>query len=84
MPKKNKPVDIDDLFEDLDESLDYAEFASLERRDPRLAQRLTRLVEAGATPKRIAMHIVDTRPHKWVEAQSIFAAARHLARAEGG
>jgi hypothetical protein len=69
---------INELFEDLDASLDYSEYATLERRDPRLAERLRRLVKAGVSARRIAVHVVDTRPHRWVESQTILAAARWL------
>ncbi len=69
---------LDKLFEKLDQTLDYDEYAQLERRNPRLAERVSKLVEAGASPKKIAVHITDGRPHRWVEAQRIFAAARYL------
>jgi DNA-directed RNA polymerase subunit F len=69
---------LDKLFAKLDQNLDYDEYATLARRNPRLAETIAELIEAGATPHKIAVHITDGRPHRWPEAQAIFAAARYL------
>lgn len=69
---------LDKLFAKLDRNLDYDEYAKIERRNPRLAETIVELVEAGASPRKIAVHITDGRPHRWPEAQAIYAAARYL------
>lgn len=71
-------ANIKELYGDLDASLDYTEYAQIERRDPRLAAVLQKMVEGGVTPQKIALYIIDTRPHKWIESQAILAACRYL------
>jgi len=66
------------LLSKLDETMDYDEYAALERRNPRLAGDLVELIAAGVSPRQIATHIADIRPHRWPEAQAILAAARYL------
>jgi hypothetical protein len=75
-----KTPEVSDLYNDLDAGLDADEYARLERTAPWLTEAISGLVRAGQTPQQVLTHVLKKQPHRWIEAQAIRCACRHVAR----
>jgi hypothetical protein len=69
---------INELWEDFDAGEDENEYVNLERNNPIRAQRIERLIRAGASPAEIATRFFRLHPNRWPESRAILAAGRYL------
>lgn len=70
----------DHSFEELDQVLDEDSFSQLDRQRPIIATIIKRMVNIDISPSDIRAHICASYPNKWVDAQTIYQAARHCER----
>lgn len=69
---------IDELNADFDMSGYRKEYTDLQRTEPRLADQVEKMVNAGIAPFNIADRYFQLNPHRWPQSRIILSAARYL------